>query len=449
MTDSPLDLALQDYDSTLRALDDRPADEQILAVLRARDGVQAVLMKTLNNEQYPCQDELQALRQLLELDQKLKDKAKSGNWVNRVDTLRESLGRSENSWWWFSEKLQQGHSLGLDILNFILLVPTVTLIIDTSSRLLSVNFGFIGTFTIVLQSLLGLIAGKLSLSNSEEFLNRFILHLGIRRNRLSWVKLSITFLILLFVSFIYQIVLPWRSRQLLQSGTQNYEKGFYAAAKENLSAAIELDPQNWQAKNKLGEVYEAVDESKEAEKLYKLAMENDLIAAYNNLGRLYLIRATEENKSYFATTFVFINRAKGKLESHDSRDSDSNYTYKDEYDNYTLLSWAYLERSRVQTKLDEQLRDINNAIRYSYFPITLDNKQKSNELSFKLLKNAAPYCIRAEAVGEKKRLTHDSLEPDEQVVKQLWNTCFDELEKRQDNLQPYERDWYEQSKKFN
>jgi hypothetical protein len=142
-------------------------------------------------------------------------------------------------------------------LSISILIPTVGLLINTSSKLITLNFGLLSNSAIVLQSFLTYLATKTSLSTSSQWFDNLFNTL----HRPSREKPKAKFIFTLFVGslvvLVNQVMLKG-SEVLTDSGEDKYEERSYISAQSNLENAVKLNPSNTKAINLLGEIYEEV-----------------------------------------------------------------------------------------------------------------------------------------------------------------------------------------------
>ncbi|NEQ85288.1 MAG: tetratricopeptide repeat protein, partial [Moorea sp. SIO2I5] len=118
----------------------------------------------------------------------------------------------------------------------------------------------------------------------EEIISR----LGIPKYLWQEVKLGLSGVLLLFLIG-FRASLPLISGYFNEQGLKNYDNGDWSSAQSDYERALSLNPDNADAHYNLGSLYEDLQELDKARTQYRLAAQGGLDAAYNNLGRLYII----------------------------------------------------------------------------------------------------------------------------------------------------------------
>jgi tetratricopeptide (TPR) repeat protein len=261
-----------------------PLSEEILSVLVARDAVRIALANT-----HPIPRP--KIRLVTELDERLKRQAKTIARLIPLDEWRRSFHPHPEAWWWFFEPPL--HPLDrLDwlwnALTVTSLVASLSLVVDISSKFLTVEPGLFGSFAVIAQSVLTLFtAGSTLTKAGQTAIEKGLSRLGIPTYWRQEVKLGLSGLLLLGL-FGFRNSLPQISAYYNQQGVNNYETGEWSSAIANYERALSLDPDNAKAHYNLGVLYEDLQDFEKASTQYRLAAQGDFIASYNNLARLYI-----------------------------------------------------------------------------------------------------------------------------------------------------------------
>ncbi len=282
MSSPDFDTAIATYDLAVTTLEKlgEPSAEDGLAVLTGRDRVQ-VVVESANSTA--------SLIQLIHLDQrlrKLQDKL-----VKTVDleAYRTSLKPSEDAWWWYLEP--STHRLDRfdwvwQAATLVLLTPSVSLIVDISTKFLGSVPDTFGSFAIVGQSALALLTGGALTDQGRKIIQTILTSLRIPRYL--WRETQALMSLVLLVSLLgFRFSLPLIARGYLEKGDVEYDRGKFASAESNYNRALDLWPQMVTCNARLGALYEDLGELDKAKEQYRLAVQGGNAIAFNNLARLY------------------------------------------------------------------------------------------------------------------------------------------------------------------
>ena len=287
MTSNPFNLLLTTYTETLTALEqegDKLPPEKILAALLARDQIQ----KALHNSEPPAS---QLFLELHQADERLKKLATAIQRNGKLEAWRTTQHAPTEAWWWYlqspSTALERYDWLW-DALALLCLTVTLALLVNIVPRFIDGGPDALGTFAVVLQSALAMLAAGGALTRfGREALEKVWRGLGIPQKLWQVLKFGLAGLVL-FIIFVFHRSLPQIAVSYNASGVAHYQAGRLASAQFDFVRALKLDPDNPQTHYNLGSVYEDLGEMEKARAEYRVAMAAGSVAAHNNLGRLLI-----------------------------------------------------------------------------------------------------------------------------------------------------------------
>ena len=283
-----------------RDKDDKEAKSQllleaILAVLVTRDALQKELAK--------AEVSTGNLLEVSKLDSKLREQIKQlpqkVTWqvrhylLTQLETMRAFTNPSSNSWWWFPnipvhswDKLD----LAWETLTFIWLASIFSLFVDIASRFVSggAGLGIGGSFAVICQSILALAGGGTLTQTGQKTVESTLKKWGIPKHWWQETKFGAASLLLLF--FIgFRLCLPRIAIRYNNFGFQDYQNGQLDSAESKYKRAVELNPNYTEVHYNLGLLYEDLQNLKQAQTQYSLAVQSGFPPANNNLARLYIL----------------------------------------------------------------------------------------------------------------------------------------------------------------
>ncbi|MBP0018616.1 MAG: tetratricopeptide repeat protein [Cyanobacteria bacterium SBLK] len=297
MSYSLLDEALQKYKEAISDLEqslDSLSIENILKVLKARD----VLQGHLDREDRSLWD---GDRVLVELDDRLKEKAGAIVKVFKLGKWRQSLQiDSKKAWWWELETEVPPHPW--DRFDWLWKMGGVLgwtanmgLLLDIIPRFLMGGTGLVGAIAVMFPSLIALLQASNEFTQSgQESFDKLLARLKIPKHFHEEAKFVSLALFCLFL-VIFRANLPALSEWYTKQGTQRYREGQLATAEDYYQQALEIDPNNIKANYNLGVIYEDLQEFEKAETQYSIAAKGGLVSAQNNLARLYIVEEQPES----------------------------------------------------------------------------------------------------------------------------------------------------------
>jgi tetratricopeptide (TPR) repeat protein len=313
MADLDLEAAIQQYAVALAGLtpptppqpDAKPdpapplepapvTEAQVLAVLMARDRVQAALESQMTATPAPT-DLDKSLSQLNPLDQSLKKQAALIATYTQSADWRTSFNPDPKAWWWFLAMPKGEWSDRLDWLwsaaSITCLTVSLGLIGDIAPRFLTGTPDTLGAFTVSAQSILTLLAAGGALTQTgQEALKR-----GLKQSHCPekyWTALGFTgSAVLVLGLFSFRQALPQIATIFYtQPGIKSHRDGNWSTAEEQFTRAIKLNAEDTQAHFQLGNLYEDLQLPDQARPHYQLAIQGGEPAAINNLARLNILK---------------------------------------------------------------------------------------------------------------------------------------------------------------
>jgi Flp pilus assembly protein TadD len=303
MADS-LDQAIHRYKQAIEPLSNEELSEsQVLEILIARDGVQAVLVDKTQWTGTDC-----AI--VAELDHRLRQNAARLSSYTDSEEWRSSYHPTETAWWWFLKNPHLKKSDRFDWLwgavSIACLTISLSLVGDISARFLTGGSDTFGAFAISTQSILTLLTAGGALTKAGQEANKRML----KRFNISetyWHEVGAAFSILLVVSLLgARLSLPWIATKYTTWGRHQFEQKKWGSAEATFKRALHLNADNSEAHFWLGRLYEELQAPKEARPHYQLAAEDGNLEASNNLARLYIL-----DKNYSAA-IALLNQALDK-----------------------------------------------------------------------------------------------------------------------------------------
>ncbi|MEL7039270.1 MAG: tetratricopeptide repeat protein [Cyanobacteria bacterium J06592_8] len=290
--------SLNCYEHYLLALEtvNSPQRDQVLNVLVSRDAVQRTLIDgaKFSGVQWV---------KLKKLDDRLKQQKDAIAKTLDLEQWRETVKPSESAWWWFCDLPKplgcwERFDWVWNGVNLICLTISVSLVLDTSSKLLTGGPGFVGASAIAFQSILTLVAGGGGLTQTGQKTREYVFT-RLNIDKRYWEEWSAGVSVaLLGVLFAIHSSLPKVAVRFNDWGVEHYQAREFDSALSNYEKAIALRPDYAEAHYYLGLLYEDLQQYDKARAEYQLALQSDLDAlealtrlkAHNNLGRLYILK---------------------------------------------------------------------------------------------------------------------------------------------------------------
>ncbi|NEQ43348.1 MAG: tetratricopeptide repeat protein [Leptolyngbya sp. SIOISBB] len=256
----------------------------VLKVFLARDRVQACL------QQHEATPE-SALIWLIELDQQLQSLASEIARHPELLRWRRSIQPSEKQWWWYATPKAEGFWHQLDWLwnaaSLVCLAAFASYLTAFTAKFavggfdLLKSFGLIGNGTVAV----------LILTSLTQSGRKILIKLLERLNVSPKYHSEVTFFasaLLLVSAIALQANLSHLGQYYYTQGAKNFTERRFIPAEKQLRQSLELQPDNGNAHLILGRIYEIQEDLEGARAEYNLALQNNTVLAYNNLGRLLI-----------------------------------------------------------------------------------------------------------------------------------------------------------------
>ena len=398
---------LSEYQSALEKLeskDPKPTSDAALAVLLIRDELQDILSHRTNLLSAP-HAEIEQLDGRLQRQQKLILK------LIRISDWRSRLEPSEKNWWWFFASNWEKWDWLWNGLTIVALTVSLSLVVNTSSKILSGGASSETTLAVFGQAVLTLMAGGGAFTEGgRKAIDKILISINIPEE--FWQELSCGFSWMLMLSLLgVNSYLPTWAIDVNKSGIENFKNGRIESAKGDFEQAIAMRPDYADAYYNLGWLYEEINDLEKAKAQYELAVQIDsekfidstnYLKAINNLGRLYIL------KKEYGTALRFLNQGTEIA----TKNAQENANVKQVY--YSLLKntgWARF----MQERYDESESKLRLAIK-------LDPERSSS------------YCLLAQVV--------DAKNPKEPAkASNFWTKCVSNVTPT-DLAQPEDDEWY-------
>ncbi|MDX2253943.1 MAG: tetratricopeptide repeat protein [Pseudanabaenaceae cyanobacterium bins.39] len=343
---------LSDYRTALERLklsDKKLLSDLVIDILIKRDSLQSVLSESFKFT-------VNELKEIESLDQELaKQKEvilKSSNYA----AIRSLINPPESNWWWYFSSRWDNLDWLWNGLSIAALTISLSLVVDTSSRILSGGANSENTLYVLGQSVLTLMAGGGALTQvGHKSYERILTQLHIPKEFWQETSCGLSWLLMISLLGINSALPEWAYR-VNQSGLDNFDHRRIESAKADFERAIAMRPNYGEAYYNLGWLYEEINDLDKAREQYEVAVQSDpqrfdrpitYVKALNNLGRLYLI------KKEYATAIHFLNQGVESLNKFNLQNTPEG---KEDY--YSLLKnlgWARLMQERYD-EADDKLR---------------------------------------------------------------------------------------------
>ena len=403
---------LLDYRSALECLKPNEKDslsDRVIDVLMKRDSLQNILSessKLTANE----------LKEVESLDRSLKEQKEVILQVPNLSELRSLIKPPESNWWWYVSSRWDNWDWLWNGLTIAALTVSLSLVVNTSSRILSGGANSVNTLYVFGQSVLTLMVGGGALTQvGQKSYEKILIQLHIPKE--FWQETSCGLYWLLMVSLLgINAALPSWALKVNQNGLENFDNKRVESAKADFERAIAMRPNYGEAYYNLGWLYEELNDLDKAKAQYEVAVQSDpqrfdsaitYVKALNNLGRLYVL------KKDYGTAVRLLSQG---VERANAINLQGNVEARDDYYNLLKnLGWARL----MQERYEEAEAKLTVAVKV--------NPDRS-----------AAYCLLAQVLEAK--VPKDSPKDKAKVVG-FWTKCASKATPS-DLAKPEDDDWH-------
>lgn len=347
---------LLDYQSALEGLKSSEKDllsDHVIDVLMKRDSLQGILSE-------PAKLTASELKEIASLDKLLKSKKDVILQTPNLVTLRSLINPPESNWWWYFSSRWDNLDWLWNGLTIAALTASLSLVVNTSSRILSGGATSENTLYVLAQSVLTLMAGGGALTQvGQKSYEKILIQLHIPKEFWQETSCGLSWLLMLSLLGINAALPAW-ARQVNQNGMDNFYNKRVESAKADFERAIAMRPNYGEAYYNLGWLYEELNDLDKAKAQYEVAVQSDpqrfdnaitYIKALNNLGRLYVL------KKEYGTAVRLLNQG---IEQSNAINLQGNTSGRDDYYNLLKnLGWARL----MQERYDEAEAKLGTAIK--------------------------------------------------------------------------------------
>ncbi|MFN5610744.1 MAG: tetratricopeptide repeat protein [Pseudanabaena sp.] len=404
---------LSDYRLALECLKSSEKEllpDRVIDVLVKRDSLQSLLSE-------PSKLTASELKEIESLDRSLKEQKNVILQVPNLDALRSLIKPPESNWWWYFSSRWDNWDWLWNGLTIAALTVSLSLVVNTSSRILSGGANSENTLYVVGQSVLTLMAGGGALTQvGQKSYEKILIQLRIPKE--FWQETSCGLSWLLMVSLLgINAALPSWAHKVNRNGLENFDNKRIESAKADFQRAIAMRPNYGEAYYNLGWLYEELNDLDKAKAQYEVAVQSDpqrfdsgitYVKALNNLGRLYIL------KKEYGTAVHLLRKGFDRFNALGLQDRDGKNMSKEQrdvyYSLYKNLGWARL----MQESYDVAEARLKMAIK-------IDTNRSS------------AHCLLAQVVDAKF-----PQEPAKSL--DLWRTCIAVVTPR-DLAKPEEDEW--------
>ncbi|AFY70645.1 Tetratricopeptide TPR_2 repeat-containing protein [Thalassoporum mexicanum PCC 7367] len=342
--ENPLKLTLEHYQRSLLVLESSSSSQlsevHALDILMVRDRLQEIID---SHSQLPPD----LLLEITKFDRRLKKRGELiAKLINLVEWRNLLKPDPEAWWWWFPTRWEKFDWLW-NALSITAITISLSLIVDTSTRLLSAKPDTFSTLAVVGQSVMTLLAGGGALTKAgREALEKILIALSIPPR--FWQEISCGLAWLLMLSLLgLNAGLPRIAVMMNQDGMEDIEAGRIETAAANFQRAIALKPDYAQAHLNLGMIYEELRDFERAIVQYEIASNikptneaerQAVLQAYSNLSRRKIL---DQNYSVAASVIL---SGLDLIETEPNAASDPQPTYE----LLKNLGWTRLEQGRLE-----------------------------------------------------------------------------------------------------
>ncbi|BBC26669.1 tetratricopeptide repeat protein [Pseudanabaena sp. ABRG5-3] len=352
---------LLDYRSALEYLKSSEKEllsERVIDVLVKRDSLQGVLSD-------PSKLKASELREIESLDRSLKAQKDVILRTPNLAELRSLIKPPESNWWWYFSSRWDNWDWLWNGLTIAALTVSLSLVVNTSSRILSGGANSENTLYVVGQSVLTLMAGGGALTQvGQKSYEKILIQLHIPKEFWQETSCGLSWLLMLSL-LVINAALPSWAHKVNRNGLENFDNKRIESAKADFERAIAMRPNYGEAYYNLGWLYEELNDLDKAKAQYEVAVQSDpqrfdsaitYVKALNNLGRLYIL------KKEYGTAVHLLRKGFDRFNDLGLQDRDGKNMSKEQrdvyYSLYKNLGWARLMQESYDVAAEKLKRAI-------------------------------------------------------------------------------------------
>lgn len=433
---------LSKYKSALEKIeiiDPKPSSTDALQLLLVRDALQSKLLERLESVHTN-------LIEIHDFDERLKKQKKVVMELLNLADWRSIVEPPAQNWWWFFPSRWESFDWLWNIINIFALSASLSLAINTSSRLLAGGIVAGPDLTVILHGALTLIVGGGAFTQvGKDAFEKLLIWQNIRKEFWQEISCGLSLLLLTFF-FGLNYHLPTWAVTVNNNGIDNLNKKQIESAKADFERAIAMRPNYGEARYNLGSLYEETNDLEKARAQYELAVQSDAekfdqplnrIKAQNNLGRLYIL------KKEYGTAVSLLNSGLMEYNTNAKRQEMCS-------SNKNISSRTMEEKSGKISNSSHSTKICSPSINFQHFShySLLKNlgwarfMQKRYDQAEDMLKKAAKvepnrsssYCLLAQVLEAK-------YPKDKSKAQSSWFDCKNK-ENKGSFFKPEEDDWY-------
>ena len=409
------------------------SEQEALKILLARDAISNALYNNVEN----CN---LAVIEIKKLDKKLKDNADKLIDFIILDEYRNNFPSLPKTWWWYldidvEKKRIESHPWNrfdglIRIIRVMVWTVNLTLLGTLGSLFLVSGSGLQGVLAITFPGILSLLQAQSELTeNGKKGFDKLLEKIKLPQHYQEEAKLGSTLLITGLLLTIW-LNLPSISNSYKLRGKKSEEQENLALAEESYLQAINLYPDNVDARYKLAKIYEQLQDFDSAKKQHILAAQAGFIDAYNDLAYLYI----QEGKN--GEAIDLLRKALGLLEKKENQfeelmDSEKLNLKTQTYNIYKNLGWARFEQNQY-----------DDSVSYLLPAMAIANNPEYKQY---IRSPGAAFCIYAKILS--------STDEKSSGTQKTWQQCRELLESRLaagESINPEEDTWlYEAKQQLN
>lgn len=331
------DRELKRYERAIEAIEDNQSnltDEQVVEVLIARDDIQFII------HDYK-QGTGGGITRLCALDDRLRSLGPTIAESVDLENLRGTLNRATDYWWWTFEPPISAW----DRYDWVWNALTAGVLALAASFMVSIYSAFAAgdatvataLSTIVQAAGLAVIGGGALTADGQEKVKKILASLNIQPRFFAEATFILALLLFIAVYFTNRRL----DDTFLKSGKAEYKQGSLSNAELAYRQGLEINPDEIEFYQNLGEVYESLGRLEPAFEQYLVGSEAGEPESLNSLGRVVINRPnpiTQKSDAALAEAYLLMG-----LQRAQTSDKSPPYLY---YQLNRNIGWALIEQDR-------------------------------------------------------------------------------------------------------